>query len=196
MAKDDIYELTVRQTVALQNVVNVHHFLQSRVDGSGLAVDALNTLWNSIFKLAFKALLSSELNIVDISIRRIKPTQTQPTVFAVGENGTNMVNAMPTHCCALVRQFAEPAVRKGTGSVKIAGVPQDAVNQGRVSVAYAALMNTYGNKFVGEIIDATSTYAFEPSVFSQIDSVARPIIRAGHSSRVRTVHSRQIGQGA
>jgi len=194
MAKDDIYETTVRQTFAGQNIVNVHHFLQSRVDGSGKAEDALDFLWNNIFKQAHLEICTGDLTIVDISIRRIKPTQTQPTVYPVGAAGLIMSNTLPPQCTVLVRQFAEPAGRKGTGSVKICALPGDEIFEGRVSESYLTLLNTYGSKFLGEVV-LPSAYAFYSAVYSQIDKVARPILKGVGSARVRTVHSRQIGVG-
>ncbi len=195
MAIGDIYELTTRMTIFTQNVVNVHHLLQSRADGSGKAEDAIDVIWNAIFKTAFKDVMTGDVTIVDLSIRRIKPTQTQPTVYAVGESGSIMSGTLPSNCCAIVRQFAQPAGRKGSGHVKIVGVPQDNINEGRVNAAYATLLNTYGTKFAAEVVDAASGYGFDPAVYSTIDSVARPILKAGAASRVRTVHSRQIGVG-
>lgn len=195
MAKDDIYELTVRSIINQQNVVNVHHFKQSQDDGSGSALDALDEIWNAAFKTEFLELLVDTLQVVDISIRRIKPTQTQPTVFAVGSFGTTAIAGLPTHCCAIVRQQAQPDGRKGTGHVKIPAPPITAVESGRVNAAYATLLNTYAENFEAEQV-ATSGYRFDPSVYSQVDNVARKILKARGLARVKTCHSRQIGVGA
>jgi len=194
MPNGDIYELTVRSTYASQNIVNVHHFVQNQADGTGTAEDSLDEIWQAGFKIAFADLFTAEMNVVDLSIRRIKPTQTQPTVYPVSQIGSFMGDGLPPQCCALVRQSAEPAGRKGSGSVKICCVPLTETHEGRISAAYATLMNTYGAKFVPEYV-ATTGYRFNAAVYSQIDNVARPILKAGAASRIRTVHSRQIGVG-
>ncbi len=194
MPAGDIYECTVRMSFFGQNVVNVHDFLQSGADGAGKAEDAIEVAWLAVFKTALLNIMTPDVTVDDLSIRRIKPTQTQPTVYGQADPGVATGESLPTHCCAIVTQLAEPAVRKGTGHVKIAGVPSDQVRGGRISESYADDLNTYGDGFEAEII-VPSAYRFFPAVYSQIDSVARPILKAGGRSRVRTVHSRQLGVG-
>lgn len=194
MPDGDIYEATVQMSFFAQQVVNVHHFVQSGADGAGKAEDAVDVAWANVFKTALRNIMTDDVTINALSIRRIKPTQTQPTVYGYADNGLATGESLPTHCCAIVTQLAEPAGRKGTGHVKIAGVPSDEVKGGRISGDYATDLNTYGDGFEAEII-TPSAYRFFPAVYSQIDSVARPILKAGGRTRVRTVHSRQFGVG-
>ncbi len=195
MAKFDIFELTVRSLLNQQNIANVHHFQQTEDDGSGSALDALDVIWNASFKTQFLANLVDVFQIVDISIRRIKPTQTQPTVYPVAEFGIIAQPGLPTHACVIVTQLAEPDIRKGSGHVKVCGLPITAVESGRMNSVATGLMNTWADNFKNLQV-APSGFRFDSVVYSQVDNVARKILRARAYTRIKTCHSRQIGVGA
>lgn len=194
MAKDDIFELTVRSLLNSQNIANVHHFQQTQNDGSGLNLDSLAEIWVASFQTQFLALLVDTFQVVDLSIRRILPTQTQPKVFPIAAFGVSTGGGLPTHACAIVGQWAEPDGRKGSGHVKICGAPVSACDEGRINLAYGTLLNAYADNFKNEQV-ATTGFRFQPGVFSQVDNQCRTILQARGKSRFKTCHSRQIGVG-
>jgi len=195
MPSNDIYELTVRQLINSQNVSNVHHFKQSGADGSGTGEFALDTIWNAAFKPFYLAVCVNVLQVVDLSIRKIRPVQTQPTVFPVAEFGTDVAAGYPTHSCVILRQFATPAGRKGTGHMKIPSPPITGVNEGRINLVYATQLKVLGDSYEAQHTDVASGYTFDPVVYSQVDNVGRKILKSVPAVRVRTCHSRQIGVG-
>jgi len=195
MPADDIYELTVRSTLAGQNLANVHHFKQVGSDGTGTAEEALDTIWQAVFKPLFLQVTTSTFEVVDLSIRQIQPVQTQPTVFGALAMGDEAGEALPSHCCVLLRQQAIPSGRKGSGSMKVPAVPLTFVDRGRITLVAAVLYKALGDAYEAQHTDVASGYTFDPVVYSQIDSVGRKIMKSTPSTRTRTVHSRQIGVG-
>ncbi len=195
MADGDIYELTVRQTLNSQNISNVHHFKQVGDDGTGTAEFALDAIWNAGFKDLYKQVVTLLTFITDLSIRQIQTVQTQPTVFPVAESGDDVSTALPTHCCAILRQKAEPDGRKGSGHMKIAGPPITAANEGRINLVYATLLKALGDAYESQHTDVASGYSFDPVVYSQVDQVGRKILKSTPLTRLRTCHSRQVGVG-
>lgn len=195
MPVDDIFELNVDMTIGGQNCVNVHHFIQRDVDGTGSAIDALSAVWTADYKTSLLALMVSTVNIVQLRIRHLLPIQTQQTIIAVGSVGTHAGQALPTYLATLLRQRGFPTGRKGTGGVKIVGTPHGEVLNGRITVAYAAKVTTYGNISEADVTDAGSGYVFRSGVLAQSDGSFRAIEKSQVTPRVVTVHSRQIGVG-
>ena len=195
MPDGDIFELNVDMTFAGQNCVNVHHFEQAGTDGTGDAREALTTIWVDAFLDDFLALMVDVVTVVQLRCRRIKPTQTQQFIETVGLDGTNADTGMPSGSCPLIRFYTETTGRKGVGGMKLVGASINNVDFGRVNLAYANLMQTFADIFGGNHVDPGSGYTFTPSVYSLIDNVAREIVAGVALTRVRTVHSRQVGVG-
>lgn len=195
MPDGDIYELTVDQTFSLQNISNVHHFVQIGTDGSGNAREALGDVWETEFKAAFLALVVADLTVVQLRIRRILPTQTQQFITPIIEDGDVAFNGLPPQQCAILRQLGTRSGRKGTGHMKISGVPVTSVENGRITAAYATDMNTLGDVYAETHTDAGTGFTFRAIVLGTSDNVAREIQKAGSTSRIKTVYSRTIGVG-
>lgn len=195
MPANDIFELNVDMTWAGQNCVNVHHFIQKGVDGTGTWQAGLLAVWNANYKAPLLAMMVTAVEIVQIRMRRLLPTQTQQTITAVGENGDILDTGVPTHCAVLLRQRGFPTGRKGTGGVKLCGLPDSAVLNGKLTVAAAALVTTYGNVSEADVVDGASGYSFRSGVLSQVDDSFRAIEKSQVTPRVVTVRSRQIGVG-
>lgn len=195
MPANDVYELSVDMTYGGQNIVNVHHFVQNGVDGTGTWQDALMQVWTDNFKGPLSDLMVGTVTIVQVRMRRLKVGQTQQTTVAVGLAGQIMSNGLPTHCAVLIRQRAFPTGRKGTGGVKITGVPIDNVENGQIDLALATLCQTYANISEEDITDPGSGFDFRAGVLSQVDDVFRAIEKSQVTPRVVTVQSRQIGVG-
>ncbi len=196
MASGDIYELTVDQTYGGQDIVNVHHFVQIGDDGSGDARDALTKMWDDDFKTPFLAVVVDVLNVVQVKARRLFPTQTQQFFLAVGETGTQVQTGLPPQQCAILAQVGTRFGNRGRGYMKISGVPITEVDSGRITAAYATLLNTLGTEHSTNHTASPSGYVFHGAVLSSVDDVARQIQKAGGTSRIKTVYSRSIGVGS
>jgi len=195
MPADDIFELGVDMTHAGQNVSNVHHFKQIGADGTGTWQDALLQIWQDNYKALLKALMVTAVEIIQVKVRKLFPTQTQQQALAVAENGTVLDTGLPPHAAALVRQRAIPTGRKGTGGVKIVGVPTQEVEDGRITVSYRNQLESYGNVSEADITDPTSGYVMRSGVLSKVDNSFRSIVKSMATPRIVTVHSRQINVG-
>lgn len=195
MAANDVFELSVDMDFGQQNCVNVHHFIQNGVDGTGIWQDALTSVWEDSYEASFLALMTTAVNVVQLRMRRLLPTQTQQTIVSVGELGTHLGASLPTHLACLLRQRGFPTGRKGTGGVKICGVPTSEVLNGKITVAYAAKVTTYGNISEADIVDGATGYSFRSGVLAQSDDTFRAIEKSQVTPRIVTVHSRQIGVG-
>ncbi len=195
MPADDVFELNIDMTISGQNVVNVHHFIQSGVDGTGTWQDALLSVWQDNFKTPLRNCMVQAVTIVQTRMRRLQPTQTQQTIVLDGAIGDILSPALPPHLAVLLRQRAFPTGRKGTGGVKIVGIPDTGVADGRLNEAYKNLVATYGDVSEADITDGATGYTFRAGVLSQVDNVFRAIEKSQVTPRVVTVHSRQIGVG-
>lgn len=196
MPAGDIMELTVDQTYAGQNIANVHHFLQIGPDGTGTWQNALKDIWTAFFEDKFLDMVIDTLEVIQIRLRRLLPTQTQSSIIARGVPGNITGDGLPPHAATLVRQYGEGADRKGTGGSKIAGVPEAAIEEGRISAAQAALMVAWGDVAESDQTDATSGFVFRSGVFRPSDGTIRKIVKSFATPRLVTVRSRQIGVGA
>jgi hypothetical protein len=178
-----------------QNVTNVQHFTQVGDDGTGDARNAIAQIWDDDFRVTLKAVLNGTVNIVQTRIRRIQPTQTQQLITAIGELGDGSGPAYPTGSCVIIRLMSISSGRKGTGGVKICGMNNTDIALGRLNVAAANKLQTHANVYADTYTDSGSNYVMVPVVYSRIDNVGREILSAVILTRVKTVHSRQVGVG-
>ena len=195
MPADDIFERSVDMTYQGQNCVNVEHLQQIGADGTGTWQASLLTNWQVAYKPRLKNVMVAGVNIVQVRMRRLFATQTQQTITTINEAGDHLGDGMPGHCAALLRQRGETTDQKGCGGIKFVGVPNQVVLNGKIVVAYAALMELYGDQDESDITDGATGYTFRGGVLSQIDDVFRKILKCYATPRVVTVHSRQIGVG-
>ncbi len=198
MPNNDVFELNVDHTYNGQNLTNVLHFRQSGTDGSGSVLEALELVWFDNFRGPHKDLLVVDVNIVQLRARQLFPVQTQQRLLPINETGTISEIGLPPQQCAILSQKAErggPKGRRGAGHMKISGVPVTEVDTGRVTLAYATLLNTLGAVFMERITNPISGFVFDSVTLSAIDDVARRIEQSFATSRIRTVYSRSIGVG-
>lgn len=196
MPDGDIFEINIDGTIANQNVCNVHHFVQIGSDGTGDARTALHVLWQDTFEPVFLPCLASAYDLVQSRTRRIQPTETQSLVAALAGSGSDIAEPLPTQTCAILRQYGIPAGRKGTGHVKLSPLPITEVEDGRISVAQAILMDTYGDEMIVDQTEVGSGYVFRSGVYSLVDNVLRKIQRYASIGPVKTCYSRSIGTGS
>lgn len=195
MPDGDVFECSVDQTLAGQNITNVYHFIQVGSDGSGDARSALRDMWNFFYKVKFLDCVVTDVALVQARIRRISPTQTQTLTSALTGSGDIGVESLPSQSCAILRCYAIPSGRKGTGHVKLSGIANTLVAAGRISASLLAIIRLYGQVMETDHADAGSGFVFRQVVWSIVDSVAREIVQARPTGVVKTVHSRQIGVG-
>ncbi len=196
MADQDTLSLSCDLTYNNQNCVNVLHFVQQGASGTGTAMDALGVMWTANYKTLYKGLMTVGVNIVQIRVRRLTVVESQSVITAVGEIGTHSGGGMPTHSSALLRQRgASAAARRGTGGQKICGVPRSIVKNGRITEAYATLMQAYGVLGESDITESGSGYKFRQIIIS-VGGSAGVIVHNSVAPRLVTVRSRQIGVGA
>ena len=195
MPADDVFELNVDMTWGGQNCVNVHHFIQVGGDGTGTWQAALLSVWEDNYKALLLDMMVTAVNIVQVRMRRLLPTQTQQTITTVGETGDILAIGVPTHCAVLLRQRGFPTGRKGTGGVKLCGLDETEVLNGRITVAQAAKVTAYGNVSESNITDGATGYVFRSGVLAQSDDTFRAIEKSQVTPRVVTVRSRQKGVG-
>jgi len=195
MPSGDIYELCVDQTMDGQSICNTYHFLQVGSDGSGDARQAINDIWIYLLEPSYRAAICDSVDIVQARVRRLHPTQTQTLIYSIGTQGGIVTENHPAQTCAILRQHATPLGRRGTGHVKISGVPIANVKNGRIDQAYQVLLDAFGTLLESDQTDAVSGYTMRASVYSNVDQVARAIVNTNALGRVKTVYSRQIGVG-
>jgi len=198
MADLDVYECNVDQTYNGQNMTNVLHFVQEGTDGTGGARQAIAAIWDDNFAAPHRAVCVAAVTFVQLRIRRLFPTQTQQFISPVGLVGDVLNDGLPPQQCAILSQKGVrggPTGRRGSGHMKISGVPLTVTDAGRINVNYANDLNTLGLVFVASLTDAPSGYTFSSATLSNVDNVARQITVSGSTSRIRTVYSRSIGVG-
>ncbi len=194
MPDGDVYQLSTDLTYNGQNCVNVFHFEQNGTDGTGDPRQDLTDVFNFTYATLFRGLMTVGVQFVQIRVRRLIATKTQTLINTVGSAGTHSGGGMPTHAAALVRQRGEtPLARRGTGGLKIVGVPFTVVAAGRLTAAYAGLMQTFGA--LGEVDHTLTAWTWRQCILSG-GNVARIIEHTSVAPRIVTVRSRQIGVGA
>lgn len=194
MPAGDVYELTLDQIVADQSISNVHHFVQIGSDGTGDPRAAVAAVWASFYNTPYLNLLSTGVTVFQSRTRRVLPTQTQQFTASIFLSGAVVGVPLPTNQCAIMREYATPSGRKGVGHVKLPGVDNVFVNEGRINGSYRGLIELFGDIFEADRTDSGSGFAFRSCVLGT-DGVARQIQLTRATSRIKQVRSRTVGVG-
>ena len=195
MPANDVFELAVDQLIRAQNITNVYHCIQVGSDGTGDARDAVALWWDEHFKENYLDCVVTDLAMVQTRVRRIQPTQTQTTTTAATGDGDILETALPSQSCAILRTYAVPLARRGTGHVKICGIGISSTGNGAIDSSLETTINAFAAEMQQDQTETTTGYIFRMGVYSTIDEVLRPIVLAKARPRIKTVHSRSMGVG-
>ena len=187
-----IYELDCDMTFNNQKVTNIYHFVQTGADGSGDGRFAIGTGWVSEFLAPLLSLLADEVQVDILRIRRLLPIQTQTLIVTINEPGLVAGQPLPTNQCSVLRLYGTRDGRKGIGNMRLPGVDNGFVDEGRIDGSYLALMELYGDKFEADFTDTGWTFR---SVVLGTDDVGRKVQVTKATSRIKQLRSRTIGQG-
>lgn len=196
MAANDIYELNADLTYAGQALNNTFHFRQEGTDGTGDGRTGCMDMFIEDLQTEYLNCMVDEVNLVQLRCRKIKPTETQSLITAVGSTGTIITEGYPPQTAAILREHAEPLLRRGTGHIKLSGVPIAGAINGRLDAAHLALLTLLGAKLKQNQTDSTSGFTFRAGVYSLVDSIIRDILVTVSTPRLKTVYSRSVGVGA
>jgi len=196
MPANDVYEMAIDHTLAGQNLTSVYHAKQIGVDGTGDGRAAMHLWWEEHFEALFLACVSINLVLVQSRIRQLQAVETQSLITALAGAGGIAIDQLPPQSCAILRTHATPLLRRGTGHVKMSGITVDHTDAGRIDAALFALIAAFGVPMETDKTEATTGYVFHMSVLSQVDDIARPILKTESLTRIKTVHSRSVGVGS
>lgn len=194
MPAGDIYELSCDSLLDLQNLTNVHHFVQVGADGTGDPRVALASIWTLSFQVAWLNTQPLTSTLVQTRGRRLLPTQTQSFFTAVGVAGGIIGDVLPANSVVVLREYAIPSGRKGIGNQRISGIPASGTDAGVIDTTYAALVELYGLPFTVDQTHVASGFVFRACVLGS-DDVARKIEKVLATTKVKQLRSRTIGVG-
>lgn len=194
MPNGDIYQCTAEMNFNNQDIVNVYHFVQVGADGSGDPREKVGLIWLANFETPLLAVLSDEVTIDVLRIRRLSVGQTQSFITTVGTAGGIPGQPLPTNQVAVLRLYGVRSGAKGIGNMRLPGVDNVFVNEGQVNASYVALAELFGDEFESNHTDGPSSYVFRSVVLGN-DGVGRQVQRAVMTSRIKQLRSRTIGQG-
>ena len=195
MAANDVYSLSLDSLYNGQNTVNVMHFKQVGADGTGDARNSLNIMFDITLRTLFEPLFTDETTMVQTRARRLFPTETQTLTGALGDPGTETSNGLPPQCCAILRLVGNRGAGRGSGSLKLGQIGEGFVDEGRVDASYVALAQSLGNQLAQDIVEGTFNWTWRCVIWNPGDNTFITVQAARPATRIRTVHSRQLGVG-
>lgn len=196
MAAGDTYQVRNLWTLFGQKCVNVFHYTQVGVDGTGSGRQALMDAY-TLSEVSQYLLLSSPDAVFDVvGVKGVGAILSQEIVEPIGLGGTNSGDAMPPNMTLAVTFYTATKGPKGRGRTYLIGVPEDVVENGVVLEAYhSGVLLTWLNAQNDLLTDPGSGYTFRRSIWNPIDDVGHNIIFGDTNPRVRNLRSRTIGQG-
>ena len=195
MPANDVYELSIDQLLQGQNLTNVHHCIQIGSDGTGDARAAVTLWWDEHFKENWLDCIVTAVSMVQTRVRRLQPTQTQTLITAATGDGDVLGEGLPSQSCGIIRTYAVPLARRGTGHVKVPGIDIAVTAAGKIDAATESIWNAFAVEMQTDLTETTTGYIFRMGVYSTIDEVLRPIVLAKARPRIKTCHSRSMGVG-
>ena len=191
MPSGDVYSASSRFSIKGEKTVNVLHFSQTSADGSGpvnqeLADAILQDIWPS-----YKALLSNDCTLQNISVYKIAPAVGGSILVNVAEAGGVAVDTIPPNACVVATLYTDHFTGRGRGRIFMSGIPDSHVDGGRIVNASAALYVTFLNTLKAPIAFGSGV-SFVPSVWSTKGAIARPITAHALRAALHNLRSRRM----
>jgi hypothetical protein len=195
MAVNDIYQLTVKQRMHGQLVLNVL-FYKETVSGSGDAAANLATAFINTIMATWKTMQSNEISHEAVITQKVFPQP--PLVPHINTSsagpGTVSQNALPTSMAAVLTKRTQFAGPKYRGRLYIAGIPVTYENDSQLSAAGEVAAVQLAAVLDDQISNAS--YVFRPVVFHRKPLFTSDEINVVSIQRVlRNQRRRQIGRG-
>lgn len=195
MAVNDIYQLTIVQSLHGQKILNVLHYKATQAPSSGTYEAALIQAFGVIAIPSLKAFQSEELNHEALAVQKIWPLPPTHATLDTTYSGPGLIpgDSLPTSVTSVITKVTAFAGRKYRGRVYVAGVPVTSENDSQLQVGDLAVLGAFAENLDNGI--GAVGASFQPVLWHRssntsdnlIDAVARPILR--------NQRRRQVGRG-
>lgn len=153
MSINDVYELTLHQTMRGQKIANVFHYQQRAVIGlaSGNTAAAIAGEFWGVFGDTWKGIVTSDVRFDRIASRNLfsPPDVAEFVIDQLGNNGgAGNVDSLPTFVAVAYTLFHDQGSLLKKGAKRVSGLNDGAVTDGIiVDTDYADALTILGAKF-------------------------------------------------
>lgn len=162
MAQFDTYRVSLVSRLDTVNIVNSFFFQEITTGniGSGPLVTLYDIL-SEEFVPAYLDMLSSDLQMTCVTVRRLEPGMSEVNIFPEQGNGSRAAGALPATCYGLLRYSTLPRNSSDRNHVKISGISKDDAEAGQLDNAFITAANEFLTQwFATELTD--NGYEFNP----------------------------------
>jgi hypothetical protein len=195
MAVNDIYRVTVQQTLHSQMILNTLYYRESVGGVGGGSADLAARVANLIVPL-MKAVQSNELTHNAVVVQKIFPAP--PTVPATDTSAAGAAtvasNSLPTSVASVITKRTAFAGRKYRGRVFLSGVPASSEDDSKVAAGAVAALNALGTILSGGV-SAGAGPTYSPIIWHKNTSTFDAVLTTTTQTILRNQRRRQIGKG-
>lgn len=205
LAINDVLQITYRQTLFSQSIMNVFHARVVTAPVGGTTAEAqledlVPKLANpGVFPLlvAWKPAVSHDLFFNDVTVQKVKPVRTIFSVASIASFGTDADSPSTANLAVSFEKRTTFVGRKGIGRMQLAGVSAGYITNGRVSADWIADKGStlaeamYGNFSGGALYGGVYTWCLPSGgVDHSLD-----LYDVSVKTTARTMHRRTVGLG-
>lgn len=191
MALNDVFQAAIRFSIAGEKTANVLHFQQTSSDGALPPNEDLAAAIIEDFLPAYQNILSSDVTIQSIAVKRIDPTIGGSVVVDASLAGLDAGDVMPPQCAAVATLYSDLVSGSGRGRIFISGISDTMVTDGRLVNAQAANFVTLLDILKGSIQGGTGA-TFIAGIWSPRIAQFNQITYHELRSQIHTLRSRRM----
>lgn len=195
MALNDIYQVTVFQTLHGQTILNTCHYRESVSSGAGGQAQLASVIDNAI-ATAWKPVLNTEWAYDYTQVQKIYPgIKTYPTINGTGAGaGTNATGeSMPTSVAVTFTKYTSLAGQRYRGRFYLTGFSEAYVNLSKLTSSGISDIAPLGGALCG--IKASFGYTFQPVIWHKDNNTYTDVNGVVLHAPMRSQRRRQLFRG-
>jgi len=197
MAVNDIHQVTLKQDLHGQVILNTLHFRVSTV-GTGSADLALANYFDSVVVASWQTVMSDEWHYSSTQSQKIHPLPPLlPTIVQANPSDGDIASpSFPTVVAATITKRTANAGTRWRGRVFIAGLPANGAEDSVLGVTALADLQVIAALFFS-IPTGTGLngFVFVPCLFHRDDRSSSDIVSAIARETLRVQRRREVGRG-
>lgn len=195
MPSNDVYQLSVDQTIFGTSITNTHHFQQTSADAGANVADELMLAYQNQVETQQLLCQTADISLVQYRAIRVHPVPTQSRIITRGVPGTRPGGAHAANIVALGSMYTIPVtfapggLRVRVGKTFLSGMAKADIDAGVWDSVLRALLTAFIQALVNAITSPAGV-TWQRVVFDTITGAASDLVEGEVRQASRKLRSR------
>ena len=195
MAVGDVYELVQSYRVRGEYCQNILHYREKTAETDPVPARELATAWHAVIVPELVALLSDEVQLACVYVRRISPSPGIAFTVLQTDPGEVASEAVPTTSAILMTWYTATFTKQGRGRNYWPGLPESSQNSGSLAAAELTAWNDLQTLMFDDLNAPVGPGVWELAVWSALATTAHLVTAGVVRTNLATMRSRRQKPG-